>query len=165
MRKIGAFGLLFLLFNCSVALAQSSPSDDVALSLARQILITTHSAANVEAGVDLVIPMAVQQLKRDKADIPDTVIAKFIEVFRAEMVAGIPKMLDMQAAVFAKHYTVDELRAIAAFYESDVGKKTIIEGPLIAKEVLPIAQAWGAATGEHAMQETINKLRAQGVKI
>jgi hypothetical protein len=46
-----------------------------------------------------------------------------------------------------------------------VGKKVIAETRLILKETIPMAQAWGAEVGKRAMQDTLNKLRKQGVKI
>ncbi len=68
------------------------------------------------------------------------------------MKAGISDVLNQEAQVYARHYSLAELQAIANFYESDVGKKLILENPKIRNETGPLAQAWGRAKGERALQ-------------
>ena len=110
-------------------------------------------------------PLMVAQLKRDKADIPENVIQEFMKIFHQEMSDGIPVLLDQEAEIYARHYSLAELQSIAAFYRSDIGKKMITEAPSILKDTVLLGQVWGAATGQHAAEETIKKLRAQGIKI
>jgi hypothetical protein len=146
------------------AFAQSAP-DPAAIAIARDLLVITHATDNVKTGMELATPMLVMQLKRDKADLPDDVIAKFTVALRAELEASLPLLLDVEAKLYAQHYTVQELTALKAFYQTELGQKMIVESPVIAKEILPMAQAWGMAAGQQAMKNVLEKLRAQGVKI
>lgn len=167
MKMLGALGLsAFLVFQGSASAQDAAPKPDpAALKLARSILDATHASDNIELGLDAMVPVTVETLKRDRADIPAAVIQKFIVIFRDDMRADIPHMLDIEAELYARHYTVTELEAISQFYESDVGKKVIRETPLILKETIPLGRAWGRETGARAMRDTLTKLRAQGVKI
>jgi hypothetical protein len=162
-----------LLAACLIALAapafaQDAPPpepDPAALAMAHDIIEMTHAVDNVKAGLDLMTPLIVAQLKRDKADIPDDIIAKFTVTLREELASDIPELLDAEAKIYARHYTLAELSALRDFYRSDVGKKIIVEGPLIAKETVPLSAAWGFKAGQQAMIHTLEKLRSQGVKI
>lgn len=167
MKKLIALSLLSLTICTIGAYADDTgaPVDQKAISLAHDILNATHARDNAELSINAMIPTVVQSLKRDKADIPEEVITKFIAIFREEVTADIPRMLDAEARIYATHYSVSELTEIAKFYESDVGKKVIAETPLILKETIPLAQAWGTDVGRRAAIDTLNKLRKQGVKI
>jgi hypothetical protein len=169
MKGLTKLGLLALLtLQCSL-IAHAAPPvaspDQPAIKLARSILDATHAGENTKLAIQAMTPLIVQTLKRDKADIPDSVIQKFIPIFQQKMSDDIPRMLDMQAKIYASHYSVAELTAIAKFYDSDVGKKVIRETPIILKETLPIGEAWGREMGLRAAKEALETLRQQGVKI
>ena len=139
--------------------------DPKAIELARSILVATHADSNFTLAIDAMSPVMVQMLKRDKADIPDAVIQKFLVVFRQKMVSDIPRVLRMEAEIYARHFSVSELTALSQFYKSDVGKKIIEENPKILKETIPLGQAWGRETALRAAEDTVKALRKQGVKI
>ena len=128
-------------------------------------LTSTAAALTLRISTARMVPSMVELLKRDKADIPEDVIAKFIPEFRAEMQKALPQITELYARVYAKHFTLQELQDVAKFYESPLGRKLIAETPLILKETLPIAQQWGEKVGQQAAINAIAKLRAQGVKI
>ncbi len=51
--------------------------------------------------------------------------------------------LEKEAALtYAKTFTVDELKAIADFYNSDVGKKLLRDGPVASRETAKAADIW-----------------------
>ncbi len=168
MRKPAIFSALLLVFVCTGVSAQDGlprePSAE-SIKIAHELLTATHAEDNVQIGIDALTPALVAQLKRDKADIPDAVIQQFMAIFRQEMKDSLPEILDAQAKVYASHYTTSELQSLVQFYQSDIGKKVITETPSILKETLALGQAWGRSTGQRAAQDTIAKLRAQGVKI
>lgn len=166
MRSGIAACLVLLLALSQGAIAQ--PSDNIdpkALEAARALIVATKASANMELMVDAMVPSMVEVLKRDKADIPEDVIAKFVPEFRAEMTKALPQLTEIYARIYAQHFTLQELQDVAKFYDSPLGKKLVTETPLILKETLPIAQQWGEKIGQQAAINAIAKLRAQGVKI
>jgi uncharacterized protein len=169
VKRLTTLGLFVLLTFQGSVLAEDSPPanspDKTAVKLARSILDDTHAGENAQLAIKAMTPLIVQSLKRDKADIPDAVIQKFIPIFQQKMDADIPRMLDIQAEIYARHYSVTELTTIAKFYESDVGKKVIRETPQILKETVPLGEAWGREVGTRAALETLEVLRQQGEKI
>jgi len=162
-RSIAA-SLVLLLALSQSAVAQPVV-DPAAVKVARELMNLTDVTKNLELIADAMGPSIIEMLKRDRADIPDDVIAKFMVEFRAEMQKGLPQLIEMYARVYAQRFTLAELQETVKFYESPLGKKFIRETPLILKETLPLAEQWGQKVGEQAAINAINTLRAQGVKI
>src|SRR5579883_2900009 len=124
MKALTALCLLALFALPNAAAAQTpvqAKPDAKAIELAHTILIATHVDSNALAGIAALTPAMVAMLKRDKADIPDSIIQKFIPIFEEKMKASIPQILDMEAEVYARHYSLQELTEISRFYQSDVG--------------------------------------------
>ena len=52
--------------------------------------------------------------------------------------------LEKEAAlIYAKTFTLEELKTIADFYNSDVGKKLLRDGPVALREMGKAADIWG----------------------
>ncbi|MGV8936736.1 MAG: DUF2059 domain-containing protein [Allorhizobium sp.] len=63
--------------------------------------------------------------------------------------------LEREAAlVYAKAFTVDELKAISAFYESDAGKKMLKDGPIATREMMKAADIWASGIGRDLQSKT-----------
>ncbi len=143
----------------------AKPEDPAKVALGMQILEATRAKANATIYVDLMIPSIVTSLKTSHPEVPEKVLAKFRENVRAKMLAGLPRLLHLQARVLARHYSMDELRGLAAFYKSKLGQRLVNETPKILQETVPIGRAWGQESGQDAMAKAIADLRKQGVKI
>ena len=48
------------------------------------------------------------------------------------------------ASIYAKTFSIEELNAITAFYNSDAGKKLLRDGPIATREMMKAADIWGA---------------------
>ena len=62
-------------------------------------------------------------------------------------------LLDQLIPLYDKYYSLEDLRAVNAFYQSEAGKKIISTMPLIMKEAMTIGQAWGEKVGKQAFDE------------
>jgi uncharacterized protein len=164
-RSIAACLFLLLALSQSAVAQPAGDIDPEAVKVARELMVVTQVTANLELIVDAMGPSVVEMLKRDRAELPDEVIAKFIVEFRAEMLKGFPQLIEMYARVYAQRFTLAELKETAKFYQSPLGQKFIRETPLILKETLPLGEQLGQKVGEQAAINAIEKLRAQGVKI
>src|SRR4051812_21998851 len=104
MKRATALGLVGLTLLCTSAPAQNAPPAGTpspeAVKAARTLLATTHIDENMTGAVDAMTPIVIQRLKRDKPDIPDDVIAKFVQSFRDDMKSSIPEVMDQEAQVY-----------------------------------------------------------------
>ena len=71
----------------------------------------------------------------------------------------LDKKMDMQELVekiipvYDKYYTLEDLKAVNAFYESAAGKKVLATLPQVMQESMKIGQEWGESIGKQAAAE------------
>lgn len=63
------------------------------------------------------------------------------------------EMLELAVPVYDKHYTLEDIRAVNAFYASPVGQKVLAATPLVMQETMAIGQEWGSRHGKAAEEE------------
>lgn len=56
-------------------------------------------------------------------------------------------LINLIIPVYKKYYTPEDVKAIIAFYETPIGKKTIAVLPGITKDSMTAGQAWGLDIG------------------
>lgn len=102
------------------------------------------------------------------SQVASSVVAQMKPAFR-----GVPEKLwrqleqelgDMSAfseqmiPIYARHYTLEDLRALVAFYESPLGQRVVRATPAITQESMALGQRWGQLQA----QKIIQRLRAEG---
>jgi hypothetical protein len=93
--------------------------------------------------IDQIVAATVQgieaELRQKGKSMPDGVEGRF----RAEMEKLLPyqEMLDMQAGLLAKYYTLDEINQLGAFYRSPVGQKSLKVMPAVMADSMGMVQS------------------------
>jgi uncharacterized protein len=144
---------------------QTSSADPEKITVATKILEETHTQNTMTALLNLMTPQMLAGIKQQMPTISEDTLKLISQMLPDEMKAELPKLVTMEAEVYASHFTLAELKALDAFYQTEVGQKVISETPKILRETVPLGMVWGRQAGMTAMQHVIDKLRAQGVKI
>jgi hypothetical protein len=154
-------------FCSSPVLAQdaTAPANDPKIEAATRILQESHSLDHMSEALDALLPQMVGVIKQQAPSLSDDQIKMVSDMFSEELKGILPKMLVANARIYASHFTLDELKAIEAFYESPVGQKVIAETPGIIKEAAPLGAALGREAAMEVLPKVIERLRKQGVKI
>jgi len=63
------------------------------------------------------------------------------------------EFMDLITPIYAKHFTVAEMKKMIAFYKTPEGKKLGKEFPAIIQEATPLGQGWGLQLGLRAMDQ------------
>ena len=69
------------------------------------------------------------------------------------------EMLDLIIPVYDKYYTLDDLKAVNAFYQTPVGQKVLSTLPQVMQETMKIGQEWGEKKGEEAARESEQEMK------
>jgi uncharacterized protein len=118
----------------------------------------------------------------DATDQFDNILPNAAELLRAELLRKDPNLLDQintvvtdktillagrradleteAARVYARVFTEDELKAIAAFYETPAGKKLLSDGPIVIRELIKAANIWQEGIARDLAVEVGTELRA-----
>lgn len=76
--------------------------------------------------------------------------------------ARLNEFTDQLAAVYARHFTIDELHNIIAFYKTPTGQKMIAQLPDIAKENMALGQQFGRSVALDIQTRALESLRKHG---
>ncbi|WP_454849659.1 DUF2059 domain-containing protein [Rhizobium binxianense] len=121
--------------------ARAQEVSDEQLKAARAAI----DAIGATAQFDNILPGLAERLKagliQDSPNYQDVIIS----TVDAQALALAPRRADLEkeaALTYAKAFTLDELKAIANFYNSDVGKKLLRDGPVASRETNKAADIW-----------------------
>jgi hypothetical protein len=131
---VAALGLLALsAFPAAAQYADDSPK----LTLARQLVSELITADRIDQIGDSFLPAIVGQLQSHGLKVSPTAATGIRQVMRDEMHTVIDESLPMLAQAYAAAFSADELKALATFYGSDVGKKLLVEEPRLMASFMP----------------------------
>jgi hypothetical protein len=103
------------------------------------------AAINATDAFDRILPGAAQALKGQLIQKDPNLQADIIAVVDEQTLALAPRRADLEtesANDYAKAFSEDELKAIAAFYNSEAGKKLLEKGPEVTAELARAASIW-----------------------
>ena len=116
----------------SAADAASQPVDPAKAAEIRKMLESTGR-------IKVMQQISEQMIARAKKQ-NNGVSSEFWDRLEKEM--NIQGFLDKMVPIYAKYYTLDDLKAINAFYETPAGQRYVAAYPQIMQECMPIAQDW-----------------------
>ena len=134
------------------------------LAAAKELMV----AARLTEQVKLMLPTIMDQLKplivrgNPQAE-------RDFELLTPMMLTAMNGHLDAfaekGAAVYARHFTVEELRQITAFYRTPAGGKFVQKQPVILQENVAIAQEFAQAVAKESQARMTEELRKRGHKL
>ena len=139
--------------------------DAEALAAARELVAETSADAMVGDIVARTWPAMEPEIRRQ---LPDAT-AETLKGFRADYVRIVTgrtaELMAATPAIYARHYTAQELRELVAFYRSPVGRKSLAVMPAIIGDMVRIsAERMPMVTAE--INEAFRaKMRKKGVEI
>jgi hypothetical protein len=149
------FALAFAI--ASPAMAQApKPVDPAALAQAKVFLEKSGSAALAQQVTGAILN--AQKAALEQANPGKTAeINEMLGLMQAEFIKQLPPMVDAIAALYAEHFSTEELSQISAFYDSPVGRKMVKEMPVILSETMTVARTFG----QKIALEVISKLQPE----
>ena len=112
------------------------------------------AAVQVEDGLKRTQPNLPEQANQVVRDVLNTEFAK--------MMQGPDGIHDELVALYAKHFTLDDLKTLIAFYQTPVGRKAITEMPALGQETTAAAVRWSQANAGRIMGTIQDRIRSEG---
>jgi hypothetical protein len=156
-----------VLFCGRAARAQAAPDAALAADIQKLLDLTKASQLGTQMA-SLVSQQVIQGLKQSQPNMPPRaaeVIQQFLgEQFAIAFSASSPDgMMPKLVAVYANHFTQQDIRGLIAFYNTDLGQKLINQTPLIVSESATVGQEWAAQHMPDMLAALERKLRADGL--
>ncbi|PTM95171.1 DUF2059 domain-containing protein [Mycoplana dimorpha] len=121
-------------------------------------------ALNATAQFDGILPEIAEKLKSTLIQSTPNYGDLINKTVDEEALALASRRADLErevANIYAKTFTVEELKAISDFYASEAGKKLLRSGPLAAREVMKAADIWAAGISRDLAVNSDKKLEAE----
>lgn len=112
---------------------------------------------------DLILPDIAGQLKQTLIQKNPDMQALIEKTVDDKTIALASRRADLEkeaATAYAKVFTAEELNEIAAFYESEAGKKLIAQGPTVITELRKAAEIWQRGIARDLSAEVAKTLNA-----
>jgi hypothetical protein len=92
-----------------------------------------------------------------------------IRELMAEMVkrfsARKAELIEQIAGIYAERMSVEDMRGVAAFYQSEVGRRMVAAQPEIMRQSMLAGQTWGQRIGAEIDTEMRRELRKRGIDL
>lgn len=161
MIKFAGFGrTLAVSLIVSASLAGAVKAQDVTdeqIKAARAAI----DAIGATSRFDNILPGLASRVKATFIQASPNHEAEINAVVDEQALALAPRRADLEkeaATIYAKTFTLEELKAIADFYNSAAGKKLLADGPIATREVMKAAEIWAAGVDRDLRGESGKKL-------
>lgn len=147
--------------HAMVAPALAQPASPAALAAAKEV-VELKGGANmfdpIIAGVvDQAKTMLLRtspQLSKDLNDVAAAITPEF-QVRRSDLI-------NEAAKIYASRFSEQELKEMVAFYKTPLGRKMLVQEPLVLDETFNYVQQWGPRVAEDVMNRFRAEMRKKG---
>lgn len=146
MKKLLLLALITIVTCISVAHAEISK--EKRKQVEKMIRLT-----GMEKLMDQIKTQLISGMKTQSKNLPEGFWEKF------EQKLDVNGLLEKLIPVYDKYYTVEDLKAINAFYESPVGQRMLSTLPQVMQESMKIGKEWGGDIGQQAAHEAEEELK------
>ena len=139
--------LVFATIACSLpARADISPEKRAQIEKLLQLTGTERLMGQMENQL-------IATFKAQMPQVPEAFWTKFQQKMNTR------EMIDLIIPVYDKYYTLEDLKAVNAFYQTPVGQKVLSTLPQVMQETMKIGQEWGQKKGQQAAEEAEQELK------
>jgi len=115
--------------------APAAPDDPAKVAAAKTFIQLYHpniDPKNVAKTIDNLMPRAIAAAKKNDPKLDEK---KYREEKTAQIMGNAARSLDNQSHIVSRHFTLDELKQLIAFYSSPIGRKLTTETRNITMEL------------------------------
>ncbi|SMF68244.1 DUF2059 domain-containing protein [Neorhizobium sp. CSC1952] len=156
---LGRAAALAILFSGAFTVsARAQEVSDAQLAAAREAI----AALNVTDRYDNILPNLAERLKAQFIQASPNFQEQISSVVDEQALALASRRADLEkeaATIYAKSFSVDELKAISTFFNTDTGKKLLTNQPLVSRELVKAAEIWANGISRDLTNQSTEKLR------
>lgn len=120
------------------------------------------TALGATSQFDEILPGLAERLKAELIQGSPNVEEAINATVDAQALALASRRADLEresATIFARTFTLEELKGIADFYKSEAGKKLLTHGPIATRELVKAADIWAAGINRDLSANSMAELQ------
>ncbi len=158
VRTAAVVAALVAVPTSSLMAQEISPSH---MAAALAVINATTATQSFDTRLPQIANDVTNRLIRARPDLHQE-IADTVQAIALKLVVRRQELNQDVARVYAKAFTEDELKTIAAFLKSPAGQKYQTDGPAVFRDTLQALQAWSDRVGAELLDKTREELKKQG---
>lgn len=149
-----------------VTLAQSEIQPEKRAAIL-QLMAVTGAADLGEQMSQVMAQQMTIALRNARPDIP----ARAFDIVNEEVQSAMSTEIangsfeELVTPLYDKYFSISEIRELLAFYETEIGRKTIAVMPQLTQESMALGQSWGASIGAQIGQRITRRLAEEGIEV
>jgi hypothetical protein len=155
--------VLFCAAVAQPALAQQRASPE-AVDAAKALIEVTGAAAQFDQALPLMmgpLTKAFIALAPGRAGEIREIMAEMLKRFSSRK----GELIDEVASIYAQKMSIEDMREITKFYQSDVGRRMVEAQPDIMRRSILAGQSWGQRIGAEIDAEMRRELKKRGIDL
>ena len=165
MRRLLYSAVVYCLMVGMAPLALAKEPSPEALREANKLFDLTFSGTFFENLTEQVWKSVEHALKAKNPSISEDVLSTFKSELMAIQQEQMADVMKEAPRIYARHFTVDELKQLYDFQASPIGKKSLKVMPQIMGELMPLILKHAQQAGPRVMQKLQEKIKQKGYKI
>jgi uncharacterized protein len=142
MKKITIFTILTFLVGTTSLFAAQEIDSEKRKEIAKMLQLT-----GMEKLMDQMKGQIIGSFKARRPNLPESVWKSLDENF------DMNELLEMIIPIYDKYYTLEDLKAVNAFYSTPAGQKILSTLPQVMQESMQVGQKWGEQVGLKVARE------------
>jgi hypothetical protein len=155
--------LIALNLICPGRAAAQAQSDPEAVAAAKELIITLRMTDQFTLSLPGMLQVIKPLVTQGRPEI-DRDFDAAAPVVLDEMKALVTEFLGPIADIYARNFTVNEMREMTTFYRKPTGQKFLDKSPVVTQETATIAQNIGNALAREMHVRMVEELRKRGQK-
>ena len=155
----GRAAALAILFSGAFTVsARAQDVSEAQLAAARDAI----TSLNVTDRYDNILPNLAERLKAQFIQASPNFQTQISNVVDEQALVLAPRRADLEreaATIYAKTFSIDELKVISTFFNTDAGKKLLTNQPLVSRELVKAAEIWATGISRDLTNQSSEKLR------
>jgi hypothetical protein len=138
--------------------ARAQEVSEAQLAAARDAI----ASLNVTDRYDNILPNLAERLKAQFIQASPNFQGQISNVVDEQALVLAPRRADLEkeaATIYAKSFSVDELKSISTFFNTETGKKLLTNQPLVSRELTKAAEIWANGISRDLTNHSSEKLR------
>ena len=155
--------LLCLLLGSGAALAQQvAPEKRAEIE---HLLDSTGAVAIGQQMAGFFVKQLAQDIQRENPRVPKYVLDAVPEEVNTVFAEALPALKELVIPLYDRHFSLEELRGLNAFYSSPLGRKTIAVMPALLNDSMSLGARWGRELGPRIAERLRARCKDENLKI
>ena len=165
MFSLQIFAALLVSIFFVFPMASEAYGEDQRVELAIALIQADGTNAGVKKLAGTMVQHYAAVVSAQHPNIKPESLEKYKAYLSEELLSQKPDLLHIIAGLYSQYLTAEEIRQLLAFYQTDLGKRTVEIGLQMQEEMYALNRQWAATALQRAASRVHERLKEEGIEL